>query len=275
VDAPATDQVTVTIGVQHGAVSAIASGASTVTGSGGLITIQGSVGDVNATLETLAYVRSQGYLGDDKVSLSVVSSGYSTTNEIALTAQAYAGPQLSVPGGQVVGDSASIAFSAADDDAIDVVASAGETLSVTLSASHGSLSAQGAGAASISMNGSTLTVNGDAVDVDNTLATLVYREGPNFNGMDQIRVSVSDGTFISANSINLIAETTGPGETLPTSQMIDGSGSVTFNSSNSNAITVADASSGDITTTLVVQHGTLTVAATQKLQYNPAVRLSL
>ncbi|SFG48034.1 cadherin-like domain-containing protein [Neptunomonas qingdaonensis] len=187
-------------------------------------------------------------------------------------------------------------ISIADPDSVGTdlaVNNAFGPLSVTLTASNGTLNLTASGGATITNNGTaSVTVSDTLGDLNATLASLIYNGNTNFVGADSIQVLVNDGGISGADpdsaeviaaipgssgdgsdatnetasatlSITVQAVNDAPVNTLPDPQALDEDTSLTFSSGNSNAITVTDAVDTDaggtdlLSTTVSVAFGTL------------------
>ncbi len=79
-------------------------------------------------------------------------------------------------------------------DAYGVLNNSFGPITVTLAAGHGKATLTASGAAVVTNNGSaSVTVSGTLGDVNATLSSLVYLGDANYNGSDQITVTVNDG----------------------------------------------------------------------------------
>ncbi|TNC08380.1 DUF4347 domain-containing protein, partial [Methylobacterium terricola] len=116
----------------------------------------------------------------------------------------------------------------------------------------------------------TLTLTGAAskADYQTALQQIRYAStGSAPSTVDRtIAVTVNDGTIDSAvatATVTVVAANAPPVNTLPASQTLAEDSSLVFSATNRNAVTVADpdAGTGNLTTTLGVAHGTLTLGA--------------
>jgi hypothetical protein len=98
---------------------------------------------------------------------------------------------------------------------------------------------------------------------------LTYQPTAGYSGSDTLGISLSDpGDSLSdSDSIGLtVTAASAPAITAPTSGSLNENSSLTFSSTNGNAISVADSSAGSTDSlTLAVTHGTLTLASTSGL----------
>jgi hypothetical protein len=191
--------VTAALAAGHGTIDvAQGGGGATITGSGGaIVTLSGSLADVNAALATLGYTTSLGATSSDGIAILVDDDGAAliggartASGFIAIDVLANTKPVLTVPGQQTITDTGSDAISG-----IAVAdASTGASVTATVSALHGNLSLTASGAATIAANGTaTVTVSGSLAEVNATLASLRYATTATATGNDTITVQVNDG----------------------------------------------------------------------------------
>jgi hypothetical protein len=194
--------ISVQLNVEQGSLAVQAQGAASVRSSTGALYISGSVGDVNATLNTLIYTENPGYHGSDQINL-LVSDGIVGSSASINLESSDDGPGVSLPAGQPIGATGEVSFGSAFSNAISVSSPGGFNLITTVSVTEGALSATAQGQASISIEGSSLVIKGSESDTNATLGTLTYQENSNFSGSDTLSVSTTDGTRTSSTSIAL------------------------------------------------------------------------
>ena len=103
-------------------------------------------------------------------------------------------PMNSVPAAQPVPVSEDTPFAFAGANQIFVSDPDGNLSSVTLSVANGTLTASAAGTATVLGSGTAgVTIFGSQVDINGSLASLVYQALPNVNGPDTLTVTSSDG----------------------------------------------------------------------------------
>ena len=136
----------------------------------------------------------------------------------------------------------------------DIIAGGDEDSIIT-----GSLSADNSDSASLTY--SLVTQAGHGSVTVNPDGTFSYRPDANYNGLDQFTFRVSDGTSNSeAGTVDLVvgAVNDGPVNTVPGTQVIGTQTSATIAGLS---IADLDAGTGQVTTTLTVENGTLNAAA--------------
>ena len=242
---------TVTLTDTHGLLSASGQG---VSGSGTTkLTITGSLEQVNADLATLSDTDPSS--GSDPITLTATDSfgNRATTQTIAVTASG--GPVLTVPSG-----AQTIALNHATAIAGVSLAESGstgdETFTVTLTDTHGLLSASGQG---VSGSGTTkLTITGSLEQVNADLATLSDTDPS--SGSDPITLTAND-SFGNRATTQTIAVTAsgGPVLTVPS-----GTQTIALNHATAIAgVSLAESgSTGDetFTVTLTDTHGLLSAS---------------
>jgi hypothetical protein len=159
--------------VLFGTLTATAGGAAVVTGSGtSLLSVGGTLPDINATLDTLHFTPAPGFTSD---SISVLASDGTLTGSIglpvAVTSAANLTPTITVPGSQTVSASGVLNFTLASGNAIRAADadSAGGLETIFLQTLHGgrlavdntvsSTSVAGNGTSSLALNGSVGALN--------------------------------------------------------------------------------------------------------------------
>ncbi|WP_426442415.1 M10 family metallopeptidase C-terminal domain-containing protein [Bradyrhizobium genosp. P] len=220
----ADDTVRATLTVSHGTLHVAGSSSVTMTGDdSGTLTLSGTAADVNALLAGLTYTPTTEYEGSDTLRLSVTSSDGSNTyptpatvataitvNPVAEPPTASAPPTLTLNENATGTAIAGVSVGPLAEDADD-------TVSATLTVSHGTLHV--AGSSSVTMTGDdsgTLTLTGTAAAVNALLAGLTYTPTTEYEGSDTLRMSVTsrDGsntyptpaTTATAITVNPVAE---------------------------------------------------------------------
>ena len=202
--------VTADVSDKNGVLGASAAGGATVTSSGSTLSITGSVSDVNATLASLTYTGMTP--GADTVSLSVSDDQGSFDARSSAVTVADPGVAETVPGARSV--TAGTAAALPGVSIADVLTDPSLSYTVTISDTSGTLVAREEGAATVSGAGSTtLTVSGDLLSVDRSLATLSYTGAA--PGSDVVSVTAADQFgFSTTQTIAVsIAQPTVPTET--------------------------------------------------------------
>ena len=119
----------------------------------------------------------------------------------------------------------------------------------------------------------TLVLTGTIAEINAVLQGLSYSSPLNFNGSDTLTILTNDngntgagGPMTDEDTVSLIINPVNdaPVNTVPLAQTVAEDGVLTFSAGNGNAISIADvdAATGDLTTTLTVVNGTLTIGGT-------------
>lgn len=125
-------------------------------------------------------------------------TSFTDTSEFAASLTAGGAPVNTVPGAQSVNEDTVLTLSG-----ISVADQGSLSLTVGLSALHGTLNVNLAGGASISAgtNGTAaLTLTGTVAQVNAALATLTYQGNADYNGSDTLSVASTDPSTLTANS---------------------------------------------------------------------------
>ena len=182
-------------------------------------------------------------------------------------------PVNTVPGSRTVNEDTSLAFTAGN--AISVNDVDGNLATTKLTVASGALNVNLGGGATISAganNSATLTLSGTQAQINAALATLTYQGNANFNGSDSLQVLSTDsaGTPLSDTDTVAITVTSvndAPVNSLPIGQSINTSGTLTFSAGNGNLLSVSDVDTANLTVTLAVGAGTLSLSTTAGLAF--------
>ncbi|MAT50657.1 MAG: hypothetical protein CMK32_05685, partial [Porticoccaceae bacterium] len=216
----------------NGSLGATAVGGAVVTGTGSsTLVVEGNLGDINATLDSLTYTGNVDFTGSDAIAITVRDQGNTGTDpdltgpgealdgltfdpvltddgdsnttyeqataSIAITVQPVNDPIVNtVPGAQTVDEDTDLVFSTAGGNRLavfDVDQGAGYEAEVTLTVLHGTLSASAGGSVVLSGNNSSeLVITGSQADINATLEGLVYRGASNYHGADTLTMVSRD-----------------------------------------------------------------------------------
>ncbi len=106
-------------------------------------------------------------------------------------------PTLTVPGAQLAFEDVDNAISG-----ITVGDPDGDTLTVTLSVTHGTLTLGSTAGLTVTGNGGAVVVlSGTIANLNAALASLLYRGTLNYSGADSLSISVGDGSFTATSSV--------------------------------------------------------------------------
>ncbi|MFW6146026.1 MAG: putative Ig domain-containing protein, partial [Planctomycetota bacterium] len=185
-------------------------------------------------------------------------------------------PTITVPGAQAVDEDASLTLSSAGGNAISIgdVDAAGSDVTVTLSVTNGTLTiSDSTGLTDLTGDGTaTVTLTGTVSTLNTVLAAgVVYAPTGHWNGAETLTATINDGGATGSGGGGDVSDTVAitvnalnddPTITVPVAQSLDEDGSLVFSTANGNAVSVADVDSdaGDLTVTLAVTNGTVTLA---------------
>ena len=254
----------------------------------GLIYTPGSDHNDNSGSEVLTIqVSDQGYNGAEVLTATAtISVQVTAINDTPVISFANSNPATNEDTALVISSANSNAITITDD-----ATESNKSIQVTLSAANGTLTL--ASTDGLSFNGvngtSSFIMAGTSDKIATAIEGLQYlpssgSNGFGFNGNDTITVLVQDlggtgsGGFLQAsnsftvtvNSLNDAPVHLFNGSNIPTAQTTKEDTSLTFNSANSNSITVTDDSDeGDTTvqTTLSVDSGNLTLSTISNLTF--------
>ncbi len=220
-DGLVTDIASIQLSVVNGNLNVTLSGSASITAGSNdssSLTVTGEYGDLPTVLGTVKYTGNVNVTGVAADTLTIVTNDGGNNGAIS--------PQTDTDSIQIdivnVNDAPAntlpAAQSANEDTPLSIsgvsVTDADDNLSsVRLSVSNGVLNVTLAGAASISAGGNDsadLTLSGSLADINNTLASLIYRSHADFNGSDTLTMvstdsdgaSDSDTMAISVNPVN-------------------------------------------------------------------------
>jgi hypothetical protein len=274
-----TNADSLTLSVSHGTLTlSTTSGLTFTSGSNdsSSFTVTGTVSSLDAALAGLVYQPTAGYAGSDSLAISVTDPGdsLSASASVSLSVNAPTPPTITAPSTATVAENSSLVFSTGKGNAITLTdASAGSgSDSLTLTVSNGILTLASTTGLTFTTGGNgtaAFTVTGTLSSLNAALNGLTYQPTAGYSGSDTLGISLSDpGDSLSdSDSIGLtVTAASAPAITAPTSGSLNENSSLTFSSTNGNAISVADSSAGSTDSlTLAVTHGTLTLASTSGL----------
>jgi VCBS repeat-containing protein len=152
------------------------------------------------------YTPTTGYLGVDSFTYTVTSNGTTETATVHInTALPNYAPTVSSPSTATVTEDTTQVFSSANGNAIVVADANNDTLTVTLSTTHGTLTLQQtSGLTFTSGDGNadaSMVLRGSAADINAALNGLKFTPDADYNGAAAITVSASDGLLSQSNNI--------------------------------------------------------------------------
>jgi len=196
--------VTVTLNVANGTLTLASTSGLTVSGNGSAsVTATGTLADLNAALNGLAYAPNANYNGADTLAITANDNGntgaggpLTDAKSVAITVNAVNdAPVNSVPGTQTTAEDTNLVFSSANGNAIttsDVDAGA-NNVQVTLNATNGTLALGSTTGVTVSGNGtSTVTITGTITDINAALDGTAFTPNADFNGPASVSITTND-----------------------------------------------------------------------------------
>ena len=256
------------------------------------LTFSGTVADINAALDGAVFSPTAAFTG--AASLQIATSDLGNTGSggtltdsdtLAITVAAAGAnltPVITAPSATLsatIGtalnfDASTGTISISDND------NSGTDLSVTLTATHGTLTlGSTAGLAFTVGDGTadaTITFTGSLADINAALATLSFTSSGSFQGPATVVVDVDDqfgdATATASQTINLTvaAANLAPVNNLPVAQTVTVGSTLNFTAGSGNLISISDADAGDtpIQVTLTATNGTFTLGTLAGLTFS-------
>ena len=200
--------VTVTFSVSSGTLSATSAGGVSVGGSSSVLTLTGSIADINTFISASGVRFTTASNATGNVTLGIVindggntGSGGALTDSATLTLTVTAvndAPVNSIPAAQSVDQDAALVFSSGNGNLISIsdVDAAGSTPRVTLTASNGLITLAGTGGLNFFVgdgsNDGTMTFEGSIADINSALNGLTFSPTPGFNGAASLQITTDD-----------------------------------------------------------------------------------
>jgi VCBS repeat-containing protein len=236
------------------------------------IDTSGTLGSVTFTAQgQVTYTPASGFTGTDTFSYTVLSNGLTETAVVTvIVAEPNYTPTLQAP--TVLSGSEDTALVLTGANAIVVAdANAADSLTVTLSASHGSLTLVPAPGLTFlvgtGVGDTRVTVSGSAGALNAALNGLIFTPVADYHGSALIAVQVGDGIAApqtASIALNLTPVSDGVADTLVTEPLVP----VTFSPLANDTFENADAT---ITAVGTAAHGSVTLGVDNTLTYTPAV----
>ncbi|MGI0487175.1 cadherin-like domain-containing protein [Pantanalinema rosaneae CENA516] len=281
-----TSPIRVNLTVTNGVLNVSSLPGLTITGNNSrIVSITGSVDNVNTALGNFNYLGNANFNGTDTLTIVANDNG-NTGNGGALTATQTIGitvnaindaPLLTVPTSLTVAEDTNLTLSGITITDVDSGAS---TIEIALTATQGTitLGTVPPGVA-VSDNGtSNVTLIGTLTDLRTALAnsTLRYLGNPDYNGADIITVTVNDrgntgfgGPLTVTRDINVTVTPVNdpPTLTLPGAQTVSEDTDLVLTGINGIALTDVDSGTSPIRVSIGVTSGTLILASTNGITF--------
>ncbi|RRV43103.1 DUF4347 domain-containing protein [Pseudomonas sp. o96-267] len=287
VDAGSSD-VTVTLTIGSGSLSAIGTGSVTVGGTASALTLTGSITNINSYIAAgnLRFTTAANATADVTLMVNINDGGNSgdggaqSANE-TITLQVTAvndAPTIVAPGTIVVTEDVPGALTGISFADVDAGSS---NVTVTFSVPSGTLSATSAGSVTVSGTASALTLNGSLADINAFIAAsgVSFTTASNATANVTLTVSIDDGgntgsggaqTDTTNVTLTVTAVNDAPVNSVPTAQSVDQDANLVFNSGNGNLISISDVDAGSnmVEVTLSATNGLLSLSDITGLSFS-------
>ncbi|MEM7166585.1 MAG: Ig-like domain-containing protein [Planctomycetota bacterium] len=291
------DDMEVTVAVTNGLLSlAQTTGLTFLTGDGtsdATMTFTGSATAINAALDGLNYAPTGDYNGPATLTITTDDQGNNgsggnlvDTDTVAITVNAVNdAPLNSVPPAQTTNEDTTLTFSGGNGNLISIsdIDAAGDDMEVTVAVTNGLLTlAQTTGLTFTVGDGTsdaTMTFSGSATDLNAALDGLGYAPTGDYNGPATLTITTDDlgnnglgGALTDTDTVAITVSPVNdaPLNVVPAAQSTNEDTNLTFSTGNGNLVAVSDvdASGDDMTVTVAVTNGTLTLAQTTGLAFS-------
>ncbi len=259
----------------------------------GTMTFTGTMANINAALNGLAFLPSLNYNGPASVTITTDDQGnlglggaLTDTDTVNITVNAVNdAPANSVPGPQSTNEDTTLVFSGGNGNPIsisDLDTSAG-IFQVTLTASNGVVTLSQLTGLSFSTgdgtSDGTMTFTGTMANINAALNGLSFLGTLNYNGPASLTIITNDQGNLGIGSplsdtdtvnITIDAVNDAPVNSLPAPQSTNEDTAVVFSGGNGNQISISDldASSGIVQVTLTATNGVLTLSQLSGLAFS-------
>jgi hypothetical protein len=235
------------------------------------MTVTGTLGDLNASLNGLQYSPSAGFSGADSLHLALDNSVSNLTASAVVSLTVNAPPAISAPAKATLNENTSFTFGGAIG--LTDASASGTSDSLSLSVSDGTLtlgSTTGIAFGSGANASSSMTITGTFVNLNAAVAGLVYAPNPGYSGSDSMQISLKDsgdglsGSGSVAITVNALAP---PSVAAPSNASLKENSTYGF-SGAAISVTDATASGTSDSLTLSVTNGKLSLGSTTGLTFS-------
>ncbi|MDP1974794.1 MAG: Ig-like domain-containing protein, partial [Alphaproteobacteria bacterium] len=256
----------------NGILTFIPSGAVTIINNGSdFVRIMGTIEDINATLlNPVIFSPTPQFNGLASVEVLAFAENNESNGHAQISIEVGAvndAPAITVPGAQNINEDANLSLPGISVVDTDLAETPNGNLKVDLSASHGTLTLILSGNATLTNNGSkAVSIIGNATDVNATLASLIYKGDPNFNGSDTLIAKVDDQgntglggakTDTKTIDINVDAVNDAPAIRVPGAQNVNEDTDLSLPGISIADADLGEAPNGNLRLDLSVSHGTV------------------
>lgn len=291
-----TNPVQVTLTATNGLITlngttGLAFSAGTGTGDAAM-TFTGTMTDINTALNGLSFAPTASFSGAANLQIVTNDQGntgsggpLTATDNVAITVNAVNDPPVNtVPPAQTTNEDTTLVFSSGNGNQISIadIDAGANPVQVTLTATNGAITLFGTTGLTFSAGDgtadATMTFTGTIVNINTALNGLSFAPTANYNGAANLQIVTNDqgntgsgGPLTDTDNvaITVTAVNDAPQLSLSGSQTTPFRTSVTFSTSNGNALTLSDVDAGSaaVELTLSVQHGSLTLGQTAGITF--------
>ena len=254
-------------------------GVSVVNGANGssAITINGTLANLNAALNTLTYTPGAGFTGQSQVYVILHNSvnGLQAPNAVTFDVIDPNGPSVTAPVSETLALNQSLAFAGANAVSVTDPGASGSSDSVRIALSFGTVSlgtTSGLTFTNGSNNSNLMTVTGTLANLNAALSTLTYTAQNSFAGPNPLYITATNSVDNLTSADIVLMTVAAPVVTAPASGNLNANSSLTF---PSGSISVADPGNFYVldgfayeSVTLSAANGTLALGSTNGLLYS-------
>jgi hypothetical protein len=225
-----------------------------------LVTIVGTVANLNNALDGLTFSASSSFTGAAPVDILAYDSSAPGSGDITVNVGSTPAPQIGVPPSQVAAENSLLVFSTANGNAITITDHDTNTETVYVQTDHGTLTlASTAGLISVWNNGTSLVgMAGTVANLNNALNGLTYAVASGYAGPATVSITATDNSTNGSNGVSVSVQVPGtPVIAVPGTQTVPENTSWIFSAGAGNAITIADPDQNVETAYVEDTYGTL------------------
>lgn len=240
-----SSNVTVTLSVPSGTLSATSGSGVTVGGTASALTLSGTIADINAFIAAsgVSFTTASNAVSNVTLTVAINDGGNSgsggaqtdsTTVTLTVTAVNDA-PVNSLPAAQSVDQDSSLVFNSGNGNLISIsdVDAGANSVEVTLSVTNGLLTLAGIVGLSFTTGDGTadasMVFTGNITDINNALSSLMFSPTSGYNGAAVLSITTSDqgnsgsgGTQTDTDTLNITVNSLNPRITAVSSSTADG-----------------------------------------------------
>lgn len=247
------------------------------------LTLSGTLQEINDALAAMSYQSNADFKGSDNLIINVIEGGEITaTNSIFLTVDAVNDPpEITVPQAvQVVNEEDSITITGTSVFDIDIAETVSGTFKVTLAAENGIIHIQDTGLVfeeEKEIGNSTVTFIGTSELVNEALANITYTGNLDFNGIENLSVTVDDLGNSGLGGPNIVTEyitiqvdpiNDAPIVSTPFELRIHEDEDLLITNVSFSDVDVEEVADSSVEITLTADHGNLTIGDTTGLNFS-------